>query len=700
MTTVSLQKPLGETRPGPFLSPGGWGLVALLTLTFGLLHYVFLRRTWIFATTDSDWSHALIIPLISLYYIRIHQQNIFRAMPRVSPFGLLIMLAGFIGYGLGIYPIRNDMAQGYSMILALFGLVWFIMGPSAMRWLWFPVAYLVFAVKVSDRIWEIIANFLQGIAANAAVVVLECWAVLDPNLQSVNNRGITIDLTFFNSAGLVVTESINVAEACSGLRMLMAFIALGVAFAFIQNLRWWQRITLISLTIPIAVLVNVARVSVIGVLYIYNKDMATGDFHVFVGMLMLIPAAILFMIVTWILDNLVVTEDDEGKPKSARASVEQITLSEQAAVPTDWASPARIVTALLAGVGVTALAGLAYFSLLASARPDVISESFPAWAGVAGLVVSVLLLLVAILKVLPGFFRSLPEGLVGGTARQLAILVVIGGVVTATAGLNRAVAFTETVLFKEAVPLRTPIPQIPFTIGPWIKVHDTVLPKDVVDELGTEQYVSRIYVNTDLHPNPGINIRNEREVADYLAEAPLGSVVRLHVAYYTGTVDTVPHVPETCFVAGGLVPRPGSGFPVINLDPSRLTEEPEHGVFLGTATVNGQPTQVRIPEASFPMRQFTFGSELDPTRDMHVLYVFAANGEFATTAEEVRLQAFNATDRYSYYCKIEIQPLGVADHDAVIETVENAMNDMLPQIMAALPDWVEVTEGRWPLESD
>ncbi|QDU70256.1 exosortase/archaeosortase family protein [Mucisphaera calidilacus] len=688
MTTASLNNPVSPKQPGSLFTPSAWGLMAVLIALFGLLHYVFLRRTWLFATTDSDWSHALIVPLISLYYIRIHQDHIRQTIPRVAPIGLLFMLAGFVGYGLGIYPIRNDMAQGYSMILALFGITWFVMGTHAMRWLWFPVAYLVFAVKVSDKIWEQIANLLQAIAANAATIVLECWAVFDGNLESVNDRGITIDLTFYK-AGELITESINVAEACSGLRMLMAFIALGVAFAFIQKLQWWQRIALISLTIPIAILVNVARVSTIGVLYVYNREMATGDFHIFVGMLMLIPAAGIFMLVTWILDNIVISDEDEDETPPARKTDAQ---ADETPEPPAWVSPTRVLSALVTGAGVTLLAGLAYLGFLSALRPDVVGESFPAWAGWTTLVVCTLALLIAIVAVVPALFRNLPEGPTGRPARQMALIVIIGALATATAGLKQAVAMTEVVLLKEAVPLRESVVKIPFTMGPWRLIDDQRLPKDIVSELGTEQYVSRLYVNTQMHDATGVDFKNTTQRNRYLADAPVGSMVRLHVAYYTGTADTVPHVPERCFIAGGLVAR-GGGYPLVTLDRSRLTRDIENSDYLATLP-DGQTA--RIPDAEFTMRQFTYGTEDRPDQDMHVLYVFAANGEFAETAERVRLLAFNPTDRYSYYCKIELQPIGVADPNRAVETVTRALDDMLPHVMAALPDWIEVTEGTWP----
>lgn len=694
MTTASLNNPIAPERTGPLFTPSAWGLVALATALFGLLHYVFLRRTWVFATSDSDWSHALIVPLIALYYVRLHQDHIRNAMPRVSPLGLFFMLAGFVGYGLGIYPIRNDMAQGYSMILALFGVVWFVMGASAMRWLWFPVAYLVFAVKVSDKIWEMIANFLQAVAARTASVLLEAWAVFDPNLESVNNRGITIDLTFFK-AGELVTKGVNVAEACSGLRMLMAFIALGVAFAFIQKLRWWQRAAIIFLTVPIAVFINVIRVTVIGVLFVYNEEMAKGDFHIFVGMLMLIPAAGLFMLVTWILDNIMISDDEDEADKSTKAEAQAVAASsERSAEPSAWATPGRILTALLTGVGVTVLAGVAYLGLLLGLRPDVAGESFPTWGGWVILAISVIVLLAALTGMLPGLFKRLPGGSGGLTARHMALLVVIGSLSTAWAGLDRAVSLTETVLFKEAVPLREGMGRFPLRIGPWRLVQDQrdLMSKDVIAELGTEEFVSRMYINTAMHDDTGVDFSNDQQMMRYLSEAPEGALIRLHVAYYTGTADTVPHVPERCFIAGGLLAR-GGGYPTVHLDRSRLTRDEDHNDYIATLPKGGT---ARIPDADFKMRLFTYGSQDRPGTDMHVMYVFAANGEFAARAEQIRLLAFNPTDRYSYYCKIELQPIGVSDEAFAVETVTRALDDMLPPIMAALPDWVEVKQGQWP----
>src|SRR5690606_15387371 len=140
----------------------------------------------------------------------------------------------------------------------LFGLVLFMLGPSMMRVLWFPIAYLVFAVKIADSYWEAIAWKLQQIAAAGSTIVLQfISAILKVDVEL---RGSTIDLKLI-LYDLLRSESLNVAQACSGRRMLMPFVALGVALAFLRDRAWWQRIVMVGMAVPIALAVNIGRVS-------------------------------------------------------------------------------------------------------------------------------------------------------------------------------------------------------------------------------------------------------------------------------------------------------------------------------------------------------------------------------------------------------------------------------------------------------
>jgi exosortase/archaeosortase family protein len=67
------------------------------------------------------------------------------------------------------------------------------------------------------------------------------------------------------------------------------------------------------LTVPIAIAVNIGRVTLLGIIHLINPEYATGDFHIFMGMVMLGPALILFMLVGWILGYFIGENEPEGQ---------------------------------------------------------------------------------------------------------------------------------------------------------------------------------------------------------------------------------------------------------------------------------------------------------------------------------------------------------------------------------------------------
>jgi exosortase len=99
---------------------------------------------------------------------------------------------------------------------------------------------------------------------------------------------------------------LNVAEACSGMRTLMAFLAIGVALAALGLPRWWQRVLLVAAGVPISIFVNVLRVASLGLLSMVDTNFSTGEFHSMVGLVWLVPAFLLFLGAMWLIRNLVV----------------------------------------------------------------------------------------------------------------------------------------------------------------------------------------------------------------------------------------------------------------------------------------------------------------------------------------------------------------------------------------------------------
>ncbi|MFG0249924.1 MAG: exosortase/archaeosortase family protein [Phycisphaeraceae bacterium JB051] len=659
MTSTTATTSWKSATLAPWQRWGTWLWIGLLGGLFILLFRNFLFRMFLIATDrwEGDWSHAIVIPFIAIYYIYQHRFDLLKRQRQVWWPGLAVMFLGIFSYSWWIYPGRNDMFQGYSMIIALFGMVLFLFGTKRFGILWFPVMYLTLAVKVSDRIWEQIAWQLQLIAAKSAAIALNFIGAFMNLDASVD--GSTIKISFLRNA-VWVTESLNVAEACSGLRMLAAFVALGVAVAFLADRSWWQRLVMVSLTVPIAVMVNVGRVTTLGILQTVNKQWAAGDVHTFVGMLMLIPALLSVLLIGWVLDRIIIKSDEP----------QQVT--EQP--PQQLDTPARVDPLqlgmyILAGGLLALLVGVSYGLFFACFRPNLLGDwlSRPMIIGI--LVLTVIGIVAGII-----LLRRKLNNVTASVRHQASQAICAGVLACALAGLTFIVGSTKAVLIKKPVPMRLPLVGIPQKLGHWEMINDERLSDEVLEELRTKFYISRQYRDTSM------------QLSDP------GSTIRFHVAYYTGTPDTVPHVPERCFVAAGLTPR---GKQVIDLSLNKAHYKTQtNGMITAHSDLSDKP--VRIPALQIPATMFTYGQPSGNAADANVIYFFAANGKFLPTPDHVRFQGFSLTDEYSYYCKIEVGVNLVGDKELAVRRVNDFLSDFLPQVMACLPDWVDVTEGHWP----
>lgn len=279
-------------RPtAPVLVAGG-----LLGLAFaGLFHHWLYVQNWQSTQHFADWGHAYFVPFISAYIAWQHRGELRRAKPVVFWPGLAPLVLGIAAYSLFSVGFTNHMAQGWSMVLTLYGLLLLLLGPAVMRWLTLPVAYLVFGVTISERIMQDLTAQLQLIASHGSYVMLSIMGI------TTDLSGVT--LTVFDSSGNPLP--LNVAEACSGMRQLIAFVALGAAVALAACPYWWQRVTLIMLAPPVAIFINIVRVVALGLLSLVDPAWASGEAHTFIGTLLLVPAFIVYMGLVWALKRMV-----------------------------------------------------------------------------------------------------------------------------------------------------------------------------------------------------------------------------------------------------------------------------------------------------------------------------------------------------------------------------------------------------------
>ena len=250
---------------------------------------------------QADWGHTMIIPVIAGYFIYLKRRELLAVPFRTTWVGLLPVVLGIAWYvvcWLGPPTLRHHNMQGAGLTLTLFGLVLLFFGFNAMTMLWFPLLYMcIFGQTVSAKLMTYVTYPMQDLTAKGS------WVAL--NLIGVDTDRTGNILTVWDDG---VARPLNIAEACSGMRMLMAFMALGVAMAYTGLKRFWQQATLVLLGIPTAIFVNILRVVTLALLSMYDTDFAAGDFHTFIGLLWLVPAFMMYLGIQWILRQLVVEE--------------------------------------------------------------------------------------------------------------------------------------------------------------------------------------------------------------------------------------------------------------------------------------------------------------------------------------------------------------------------------------------------------
>ena len=181
--------------------------------------------------------------------------------------------------------------------------------------------------------------------------------------------------------------------------------------------------------------------------------------------------------------------------------------------------------------------------------------------------------------------------------------VIVAAVTLAVSGVGfrSAVVYLNVFLRKEAVPLRQPLVTIPRVLGPWKAVDEDILLDEIsTEQLGTDKYLLRRYARDD---------------------SEMETELSLHVAYYTGMIDAVPHIPDRCFVAGGWNPTALTRdhpldvtFPEAAADPVYTSAQTgdAYRCLRRRHPVTGLDEVIRLPFGDYEMRTVAFARKEVP----------------------------------------------------------------------------------------
>jgi exosortase len=270
----------------------------VLLIAFVWFHWAsvrFLTRTW---WNQEDYQHGFFVPIFSLVLLWLRRDMIPSSSARGSWWGLPLFALWAVMRWAAIY-FNYDTLPELSLIPFMIAMALFVGGSQGLLWAWPAILFLIFMVPLPA--------FIQGLASaelQRMATICSCWVIQTFGIPAVA-QGNVIQLT---------EKPLEVARACSGLRMMMLFFAICVAAACLMKKPLWERLLIVASAPPIAVVANVFRIVMTGVIYelvgrwssTIDVDQVEHIIHDWAGFLMMPVGLALLLAETWLLSKLLV----------------------------------------------------------------------------------------------------------------------------------------------------------------------------------------------------------------------------------------------------------------------------------------------------------------------------------------------------------------------------------------------------------
>ena len=260
-----------------------YAALALLTGSFGLLYWPVLSKLVHDWGINDNYSHGYLIPPLAAYLIWERRQQLSAIPPKGTWLGLVVvagslvvLLAGLLGAELFLTRI--------ALLGTLVGGVLFVLGWTHLRMLVFPLGVLLLMIPIPAILFNQVVFPLQLVASRAGEAALSGAGI--PVLREGN-------------VIILANTTLEVAEACSGIRSLVSLLTLAIVFGYFTDSRPGVRVAIALSAIPVAIAANALRVAGTGIAaHYYGSAAAEGFFHSFSGWIVFIAAfAMLFAVI-------------------------------------------------------------------------------------------------------------------------------------------------------------------------------------------------------------------------------------------------------------------------------------------------------------------------------------------------------------------------------------------------------------------
>lgn len=274
MTAVAASVSASEGRAARGWTPARLGWLAVLLVLAVLAALPSWANVFYLALRSAESSHMLLVlPVVGMLLWQ-RRERLARVTPRYSLWGLALALVGVIMDFVG-FAAQIDVVKDVGMVVMVMGAVVAVAG-----WRW-PLAAapafgaLLFLVPVPGRVRQTIAVPLQNASASITEVLMDLIA------QPVTRHGNVLQINGIDVA---------VAEACNGMRMVVALALVAYAFAFTMPLRPWVRVAILLASPLVALFANVIRLGPTVLFYGYTSEEVADFAHDVSGWAVLIVA--------------------------------------------------------------------------------------------------------------------------------------------------------------------------------------------------------------------------------------------------------------------------------------------------------------------------------------------------------------------------------------------------------------------------
>ena len=261
-------------------------LISLIVIAIYFLAIIkMVTQCW----DDPNYSHVFFIPVVSGYLVWQKKESLKNLLRKQSNLGILIIILGAITYILGT-AAAEFFTTRLSFVICILGIVLFYYGKEFIKELWFPILFLLFMIPIPYVIYYSVTFPMQLLSSQAASGLLQLIAM------PVLRQGNVINLPNY---------SLEVVEACSGLRSLMTLSALGAAMAYMTQKTISGGTFLFLLSFPIAIGANIFRLVITALgAYFISAKLAEGFLHEISGLVVFlvgfISLCIAGTIINWI----------------------------------------------------------------------------------------------------------------------------------------------------------------------------------------------------------------------------------------------------------------------------------------------------------------------------------------------------------------------------------------------------------------